>query len=201
MLKEKIFGKAKGVLLFVSLFYLTFYVPMSLTFYSPLWMKINCSWHERCDTIGTDTAYKGMDELAAYFRHQGELDSFRTKKEKLHLEEVRGMFDRMFVIGVAAVIVLALTFNRKRAARFALVSAAIILCLLLVLPFFTTFWRDVFHPLLFKNNLWINNAYDLSYYIMPRQFFKYTVALLIALSVAINLVLWLTLRRSRTARP
>ncbi len=102
----------------------------------------------------------------------------------------------MLAAGAAALILLVLTYDRKRVARYALINAAIILSLLLVLPFFTTFWRDVFHPLLFKNNLWINNRYDLSFYIMPRQFFKYTVALLVLLSVAVNVILWLVLRRS-----
>lgn len=193
----KILSTLKGIVLFISLFYLTFYLPMTLTFYSPEWMKLNCRWHERCEAIGVENAYRGMDELAAYFRHQGGLDSFRTKKEKLHLEEVRGMFDTMLIAGIAAAVLLALTFERRRAASFALVNAAIILCLLIVLPFFGTFWRDVFHPLLFDNQLWLNTRADLSFYIMPRQFFKYTVALLILSSVALNVLIWLLLRRPR----
>lgn len=194
----KILSAVKGIVLFISLFYLTFYLPMTLTFYSSGWMKLNCNWHERCERIGADNAYKGMDELAAYFRHQGGLDSFRTKKEKLHLEEVRGMFDTMLMAGIAAAVLLALTFERRRAARFALVNAAIILCLLIVLPFFGTFWRDIFHPLLFDNQLWLNTPADLSFYLMPRQFFKYTVALLILSSVALNAAIWLLLRRPGT---
>lgn len=159
-------------------------------------MKLNCNWHERCGIIGYDNAYRGIDELASYFRHRGGLESFWTAKERTHLKEVRGIFDWMLAAGAAALILLVLTYDRKRVARYALINAAIILSLLLVLPFFTTFWRDVFHPLLFKNNLWINNRYDLSFYIMPRQFFKYTVALLVLLSVAVNVILWLVLRRS-----
>lgn len=159
-------------------------------------MKLNCEWHERCKAIGYDTAYGGIEELASYFRHQGELESFRTAKEKAHLKEVRGIFDRMLIVGAIALILLVLTYDRKKISRFALINAAIILSLLLVLPFFATFWRDIFHPLLFKNNLWINNRYDLSFYIMPRQFFKYTIALIVLLSAAVNAVLWLVLRRS-----
>ncbi len=170
---------------------------MTLTFYAPQWMKLNCEWHERCQAIGFDKAYNGIDELASFFRHSGGLESFWTQKEKLHLTEVRGMFDKMLAGGAAALILLLLTYDRKRASRYALVNAAIILCLLLVLPFFTTFWRDVFHPLLFKNNLWMNNRFDLSFYIMPRQFFKYTVALLVLLSVSINVILWLVLREGK----
>lgn len=195
-MRNGILERLKGTVLFISLFYLTFYIPMSLTFYSPEWMKLNCEWHERCKAIGYDTAYGGIEELASYFRHQGELESFRTAKEKAHLKEVRGIFDRMLIVGAIALILLVLTYDRKKISRFALINAAIILSLLLVLPFFATFWRDIFHPLLFKNNLWINNRYDLSFYIMPRQFFKYTIALIVLLSAAVNAVLWLVLRRS-----
>jgi len=188
--------RLKGIFLFLSLFYLTFYVPMSLTFYAPEWMKLNCDWHDRCAIIGYDNAYTGIEELASFFRHRAELNHFYTNKEKTHLREVRGMFDKMFVIGIAAIVLIAATYDRKRIGRFALVNAAILLSLILVLPFFTTFWRDIFHPLLFKNNLWINNRYDLSFYIMPRQFFKYTVALLVALSVSLNIIIWLLFRKS-----
>ena len=190
-----ILNRTKGIILFISLFYLTFYIPMSLTFYAPQWMKLNCNWHERCKIIGYDNAYRGIDELASYFRHRGGLESFWTVKEKTHLKEVRGMFDKMLIGGAFALVMLILTYDRRRVPRYALINAAIILSLLLILPFFTTFWRDIFHPLLFKNNLWMNNRYDLSFYIMPRQFFKYTIALLIAISVSVNIILWLALRK------
>ena len=79
--------------------------------------------------------------------------------------------------------------------RYALVNAIVIIALLaLIIPFFGTFWRDVFHPLLFDNDLWMNNKYDLSYYIMPRVFFKYTVALLVVVCFLINISIWLGLR-------
>jgi uncharacterized membrane protein len=126
--------------------------------------------------------------------------SFWTKKEKLHLGEVRDIFDNMFIIAIICVICLILTFDRLRVSRFAIVNASIIVALLVVLPFFTTFWRDVFHPLLFSNKLWMNNRFDLSFYIMPRQFFKYTTVLLIASGVLLNLAIWSVSRR-RIASP
>jgi uncharacterized membrane protein len=187
-------SRLKGIILFVSLLYLTFYIPMSLTFYLPYWMRLNCGWHGRCEIIGYQNAYDGIDELNAYFRHQGELVTSWTRKEKLHLKEVRGIFDGMFFAGLAALVLLLLTFDKKRASRYALINAAVILCLVIVLPFFGVFWRDVFHPLLFKNNLWMNNRYDVSFYIMPRRFFMFTVALLITVSASVNLVIWLGLR-------
>ncbi len=193
-------NKIKGIALFISLLYLTFYIPMALTFYSPQWMEINCGWHNRCEQIGEERALSGINELASYIRHQGELDSFLTQKEKLHLKEVRSIFDKMFFFGLLSLVIITLTYNRKRASRFALINAVIIMALLIVLPFFGTFWRDIFHPLLFDNNLWQNNKYDLSFYIMPRVFFKYTVGLLIISCFLINIVIWLSLRRKKALR-
>ena len=167
---------------------------MTLTFYSPVWMIMNCEWHGRCRVIGIERAGSGINELAAFFRHQGELDSFLTDKEKLHLKEVRGIFDTMFLVGFLSILGIVLTYKRKLVSRFALINAAIIICLLIVLPFFGTFWRDIFHPLLFDNDLWQNNRYDLSYYIMPRVFFKYTTGLLIILCFFINIGIWSALR-------
>lgn len=186
----------KGIFLFISLFYLTFYLPMAATFYLPYWMELNCNFHDRCEAVGQEQASRGIGELSAFFRHQSGLDSFYTEKEKLHLEEVRGIFDNLFIAAVASLILLLLTFERKRASRFALVNSLLILSLLLVLPFFGTFWRDIFHPLLFDNNLWMNNRYDLSFYIMPRVFFKYTVGLLSLACFLINISIWLGLRKN-----
>ncbi len=187
-------NRIKAILLFASLLYLTFYIPMTLTFYLPYWMEFNCGVHKRCEEIGLEKSKDGIRELASYFRHQGELDSFITTKEKTHLKEVRGIFDKMFLFAVAALIIVFLTYNRRLAARYALINAVVIIALLLVLPFFGTFWREIFHPLIFDNDLWKNNKYDLSFYIMPRVFFKYTVALLIVACFLINIAIWAALR-------
>ncbi len=191
-----ILTKVRGTVLFFSLLYLTFYIPMTLLIYTPYWFEINCGWHGRCATIGYDKAHTGIEELNAFFLHTGELKSYWTNKETLHLTEVRWMFDRMAIVGLIFVVLLIVLFDKIRVRKFALINIAVVLSLLLVLPFFGTFWRDVFHPLLFDNNLWVNNRYDLSYYIMPRSFFKYTVALLVVLTVIINTVLRLVLRDS-----
>lgn len=189
-----VLNRIKALFLFVSLLYLTFYIPMSLTFYLPQWMELNCNFHNRCEMVGSERAVAGINELSTYFRHQGELDSFSTVKEKMHLQEVRGIFDRMFFVALIAFVILIFTYNRKLVSRYALINAIVVIAFSIVIPFFGTFWRDIFHPLLFDNNLWMNNRYDLSYYIMPRVFFKYTVVLLIVTCFLINIALWIGLR-------
>lgn len=198
---NKWFSRVRGIILFPVLLYLTIYIPLVLIVYPPYWYELNCNWNERCDTIGYERAVQGIEDLTSFFLHRGELVSFWTNKEKLHLAEVRDIFDNMFIIAVICVICLALTFDRARVSRFAILNSLIIVALLIVLPFFTTFWRDIFHPLLFSNKLWINNKFDLSFYIMPRQFFKYTTALLISSSVILNLAIWsLSRGTKKTAR-
>ncbi len=189
-------SQLRKIMLFLALFYLTIYIPLAFIVYLPYWYKLNCNWNERCETVGYERAEKGIDDLTAFFTHRGELVSFWTKKEKLHLGEVRDIFDKMFIISIICLICLILTFDRLLVPRFAIVNASIIIALLVVLPFFTTFWRDIFHPLLFNNKLWMNNRFDLSFYIMPRQFFKYTTVLLIASSVILNLLIWSAYRRN-----
>jgi len=190
-------NRIKKIFLFISLLYLTFYLPMTLTFYLPQWMEYNCVLHNRCDVIGIERSVEGINELASFFRHQGQLESFLTQKEKLHLKEVRGIFDKMFFIALISIAIIVIAYQRKLVSRYALINAVIIVCLLIVLPFFGTFWRDVFHPLLFDNDLWQNNKYDLSFYIMPRVFFKYTVGLLIISCFLINMAIWLMLRNNK----
>lgn len=191
--------KIKGILLFISLFYLTVYIPLILMIYPPYWYQLNCEWHPRCEQIGYERAFKSIDELTAFFRYQGQLAKPWTLKEKLHLEEVRYIFNKLFFGAILAVVPLCLIFDRQRVSRYAFINVIVIILLLLIVPFFTPFWRQIFHPLLFDNELWKNNRFDVSYYIMPRQFFKLSMIFLITLSCLLNLSVWLSLRDRRNS--
>jgi hypothetical protein len=146
--------------------------------------------------MGYERVDSGIKEFSRFLRHQGELTSiFWTGKEKAHLLEVRDIADNMFILSLFAFLGLLLSFHVGRISYFALVNAIIILSLLAVLPVFGVFWRQVFHPIFFQNQLWMNTQFDFSYYIMPRLFFKNTTALLIIASSGINFLIWLCLRR------
>jgi hypothetical protein len=193
--KFKWLNRLKSIFLFLSLFYITVYIPLVLIAYPPYWYRINCNWHPRCEKIGYDRAAKGINDLSSFFLHKGELVSFWTQKEKLHLAEVRDIFDKMFFISLLSIVILIVAGDRRLISKFAWINIGIIICFLLVLPFFGTFWRDIFHPLLFDNKLWLNNIFDLSYYLMPRQFFKYSLILLIFMSCFLNLAIWFLFRK------
>lgn len=196
--------RLKPLILFLSLTYLTVYLPVMTVIYSPFWYKINCDFHGRCSVVGEEKATQGIGELVSYFRHsRNELpSSFWSIKEKKHLEDVRGMIDIMTILCVPFLLMFVFSFDRVRVSRFSLVNMAMVCSLLLVLPFFKYFWRHVFHPLLFSNRNWLNTPLDFSYYILPRVFFQYTVIFIVVMTILVNLTIYAvsTIRSRRTGK-
>ncbi|MFP4226964.1 MAG: DUF1461 domain-containing protein [Desulfobacterales bacterium] len=190
--------RLQSVLPAFALLYLSVYIPIAGVLYFPFWFDANCHWHDRCQRFGEQKAADRIDELTAYMRHMGDLSSSDwTLKEKWHLEEVRGIFDALFFAGLAAAGVLISLFNAKTLRRAGLANIGIMLCLCAILPFFGFFWRDIFHEWLFDNAHWKNNPGDVSYYIMPRVFFKHTMMLIIGVSALINAGVFMGLLKRR----
>lgn len=190
--------KIKKILFGVSLFYLTLYLPFVLMSYCPQWYAFNCNLHPRCKLIGYSNALRYINELTGFFFHRNSLSNEWTSKEKLHLIEVRDIFDFLVLIAILCILLLILFFDRTTLSTYALLNLAIILSLLLLLPFFKTFWVNVFHPLLFNNDLWMNTYRDRSFYIMPDVFFKHSIILLISMSTLLNGFGWLFFRKFRS---
>ncbi|MBS3758662.1 MAG: DUF1461 domain-containing protein [Desulfobacterales bacterium] len=175
------------LLLGLCLLYLSVYIPIFGVLYFPFWYEINCHWHDRCERFGDEKAVERIHELVAYMRHAGELSgSDWTLKERRHLEEVRRIFDHLFFAVIVAGGLLILLFRAKTVRRAGIGNIILLLCLCGILPFFGYFWRDIFHELLFGNALWKNSPHDVSYYIMPRVFFKHTMMLVIGMAIFIN---------------
>ena len=180
----------KIFLVFISLFYFTFYVPFVLVTYNPYWYKYNCDLHKRCKLMKTDQADKAIDNLVAFMMHREELKKGWRKNEKIHLSEVRTMFDIMLLAGaVSAFILIIFRKSRPKLYKFAILNLLIALCLFIVIPNFKTFWRDIFHPLLFDNEYWRVTRRDISYYITPRSFFRLTTICLLSAWALINVVI------------
>ncbi len=127
------------------------------------------------------------DNLVSFLLHREQLSDQWRENEKIHLKEVRPMLDITFIAALLAL--MALIMFRGRISgfyKFAAVNLLVVLCLFIVLPNFKTFWRDIFHPLLFDNDLWKLTNRDTLYYIMPRVYFKITTAVILAVWGATN---------------
>jgi uncharacterized membrane protein len=187
--------KVQHTALFISVFYLSVYLPVFWLTYFPAWYELNCKWHGRCDVSGPGHGQTHIRELTAFLRHTGKLaHPDWSAKEKRHLHEVRTMLDMMLAGAVCAVSLFFLTFNRRRFGHFALVNSVLLLTSAMILPFFRQFWRHAFHGLLFDNADWINFPTDVTYHITPRVFFLNSFIFVISASLIINLCCFLILR-------
>ncbi len=196
------FAKCRKGLMFFSLFYMTLYLPLAGVFYFPHWHLLYSGFNQRCEKIGYEIAYQGIKEMNAFWWHQGELKMrYWSDKEKQHLAEVRRKMNHMMLIFFLSATILMLTFDQRQIQRFSGINAILIVSLLVVLPFFAFFWQHIFHPLLFSNRLWLNTPNDFSYWIMPRKYFKYTVALLILSSCLLNLAIFFISRKLSKQNP
>jgi hypothetical protein len=183
----------------LSLFVLTLYLPLAAMVYSPDWYLLNCRFHDRCTRLGVERVEAAAADLTGYFAHRNELTDSWTQKESRHLAEVRAIYDRLAIFASAAVFMLMLSWQTAVVTRVALWNLYLLAGLLLVVPFFTPFWKEVFHPLLFDNELWKNNRADTSWYLMPRLFFRNSFALLIFAAVLLNAIVhFVTKTRIRT---
>lgn len=179
-----------------TLLFLTLYPALAFQIYSPVWYQVGCDWHGRCEQrLGEQKTDRLIGEITRYWRHQGDLSRSWSRKEQRHLAEVREIYDAL-VMAYGFTLVLALWLLRgNELGRLARYNALAIPLLLLVLPFFKTFWVEVFHPLLFDNELWRNTRRDISWSLMPKAHFQLSAAALIAWAFAVNLGLALIFRR------
>lgn len=176
-----------NLIVFISLFYLTFYVPLAVTSYNSHWIQYGCSFHKRCEILGYEKVESAADNLVSFLLHKEQLSDQWRENEIIHLKEVRTILDITFIAALLAL--MALIIFRGRISdlyKFAAVNLLIALCLFIVLPNFKTFWRDIFHPILFDNDLWKLTNRDTLYYIMPRVYFKITTAVILSVWGALN---------------
>jgi len=185
----------RRLVLGISLFYVTAWLPLAFVVYLPTWYHLSCHWNPRCEVLGEARTTQAVTELTRFFRHAGSLETRWSAKERQHLAEVRTIYDRLALGAVFALAGLVLSFECRTARCAALVNVVLVAAVLVVIPVFRPFWMNVFHPLLFDNQLWRTNRFDLTWYITPVVYFQWTIVFLVGAVVALNLGVWLLCRR------
>ncbi len=172
-------------------------LPLIFSIFAPQWYTYNCQYHQRCERFGLDGVTDKVTEMGDFFLTGNPLSKQWSKKERQHLSEVRDMYKILTLMTLVsiALVIAAYFLSPSALSNAALINVFIVIACLGVLPFFASFWRDVFHPLLFDNDLWKNNSSDISWYLMPRIFFRNTVILIISVSIASLLSLWFLSRK------
>ena len=157
-----------------SLFVVSLYLPLSFFIYSPCYHLNKLPEIKRIERIGRDKAVKAVEELYVFFRHENSLTlKDWSEKELQHLKEVRRLLDLLGLFFLLSILFLALARKNMNIAGISFWNGMGFLLLgILLSVHFVFFWKHIFHPLLFENNLWRNTPEDLSYYLMPRSYFK-----------------------------
>jgi hypothetical protein len=174
-----------------SLLYLTLYIPFAFMVYFSPWYKLNCRLHPISQRIPIEKANVYIHQLTGFFIHTHPLETDWSPKEKFHMTEVRDIFDFLAGAAILSLAFFCLLFNKKHTGKCAAINLVIILSLTIILPFFSYFWKHILHPLLFNNLAWKTNPMDVSFFLLPPAFFKYSAILLIVVSFALNLTIWL----------
>lgn len=179
----------------MALLYLSLYLPLVMTTYVPGWYQFNCQFHGRCRQMPMASSELRIQELQNFLLHRDFLSSPWTTKERYHLAEVRSLLDSALVIAAVCIALLLWPLRIKPQAWWPKVNIFVVLMSCLVLPFFRFFWAQIFHPLFFDNQMWMNTYKDVSYYIMPAVFFKHTILMILLASITINGVFFFCFKR------
>ncbi|PID48996.1 MAG: hypothetical protein CR991_09105 [Proteobacteria bacterium] len=172
-------------------------LPLALLVYTPWAYQVNCHWNKRCERLGTELSKRSMLEISQFFRHQYQLQSPWSETEQLHMQEVRVIYDSSFLVFALISLLLLLEWRfgggvaqLGRHAKGSLWLIGILSAAIALLsPFFSYFWMEIFHPLVFDNERWRTTPQDISWYLMPKNFFL-RVSIFIALSaLLLNLLL------------
>lgn len=202
-----LFSKIKTITFSVLLLLWLFFIPLAAVIYTPFSYQLNCQWNPRCEQLGLTKANLSSQELASFFRHElASLPSSAwSEKETKHLTEVRGMYDQAFwlfiIITAIFVFNLLMAKQAQRYQTYALMSRNLMLGLLVLMlvisPFFRFFWLEIFHPLVFSNELWRTDPQDISWYLMPSNYFLGVIVFLLVATLLLNQLLVVLLSKYR----
>jgi len=187
----------RNSIFFISFFLIVLYLNFCFVAYSPIWYKLNCNCIAKCRDLGETKTNKFYNELTAYFLHKGTLEWQWSTKEKKHLDEVRKIFDFLFFIFCILLFFFVITFSFSKLKKYSRINIFLSLFFLLLIPVFDCFWSHIFHLLLFRNDYWINNILDVSYYILPISFFISSLTFISLSSAIINLLIYILTKRAK----
>ena len=188
-------SKIKNITLFLALLYLTLYIPLSITIYFTPWYMLNYNNQGTYEMISEDFSLNATTNLINFFEHRESLNTQWNTKEVSHMTDVRKIYDIILLLFLSSLITLGLLYKKEKILTYSKINILIFLSLLIIIPFFSLFWDNVFHPLLFSNTKWITTPNDISYYLFPYQFFINSTLFIIIIGTIENIGIWLWLRK------
>ena len=187
----------KNLFLSVNSIYVLLYLPFSVVVYSPYWYLINTKQYS---PSRHGVVKEAIQNITDYFMHFGKLHShIWSSKEILHLQEIRGIYDALFVM-LCIALVICLVFVRKSTLQ-AVTSIRALYCYGLFIAITTTLIVTSFKPIWsflhkvsFNNNYYIYTKHDMSAVLFPHAFFQNSIMLIFFSFILCLLLIRLVLR-------
>lgn len=182
--------KMSKVLFFISIIYLSLFVPLMIVVYSASWYDYNYKTQEITKQIITTNKDNATNNLIGFFSYKNSLNDLWNQKEKTHMNDVRTIYLYLEIFAMICLILFLFTFDKTLIVKYSKYNLIVILALLVVLPFFAIFWNTIFHQTLFNNDFWLMNQNDISYYLFPIKFFRNSFLFIVFFAEFENVLLY-----------
>lgn len=182
--------KIQNVIFFISLMYLTFFLPLLITIYSVNWYEFNYKNQEITKQIQSEKRENATINLISFFSYNENLNSLWNEKEKNHMLDVRQIYLYLQLFALICLVLLVITFDKTYLQFFSKINIYILFSFLLLLPVFSFLFSGIFHELLFNNTNWIITSEDMSYYLFPIEFFKNSFLFIVFFAILENIMIY-----------
>lgn len=182
--------KVNKILILISILFISLYLPLTFTIYSSTWYEFNYGLDNTYSSLDKNFTLNQTSNLINFFYHKESLNSNWSLKENKHFNDVRNIYDSLFILFLISIIIIIFNLKKINLKKISKYNLIIISSLLLILPFFSYFWTNIFHQIFFNNTFWINTVNDLSYYLFPLEFFIRSSIFIIIIGLIINFLVY-----------
>lgn len=183
-------GRITNIVLFLSLLFLTLYIPFTITAYSLNWYKVNFESQDTYSMLGYEKSVGASSNLIAYFLFQDKLDStYFNEKEIMHMKDVRNIYIITFILGILSAVFFINLYEREKIMKYTKINSIIIAILALALVNFFYFWVKI-HEIIFSNFNWVYDKTDITYYLFPLDFFIMSFSFIVIIGFILNTLIY-----------
>ena len=182
-----------------GILYCLVYLPLSIAIYVPHWYQINTAQYSSSKDAWVQAA---VDNITKYFLHLENLHPhIGSYKEILHMQDIRAIYDVLFVM-LCVALVICLLFVRKKTLKSISSNNAFYCYFIFIVAIATTIvtsYKPVWaflHKISFNNNYYIYAKNDISAVLFPHAFFQHSILLILVSFIGFLWIIRMLLKRA-----
>lgn len=176
----------------LSLLLFSISLPITTLAVTPSWYYINYDQQNTYEYVREQTATYTTEELIGFYLFKNDPPITLSEKEQRHFKEVRTYFVALFITMCISLVAVLKLWPKVKKTIPAITNIVLIALSSSAFINFRYFWDNIFHPLIFNNDYWINYPHEISFYLFqPEVFFVNSAIAVISITVIINLLVLL----------